>query len=47
MSKIKDALLYAEETRHEEVQDALEHFDYYKLAALTWEASAKLNKEGE
>jgi len=45
MSKLKTAYLEAEETHPEEFQDALEHFDYYKLAALTWEAHANLEKE--
>lgn len=40
MSKIKAALLEAEETRAEEMQEALANFDYYKLAALTWQAQA-------
>ena len=41
MSKIKTALLEAEEQYEEEMQDALRRFDYYKMAELTYKASQK------
>lgn len=41
MGKLKDALLNAEESYEEEIQDALRRFDYYKIAELTYKASEK------
>lgn len=44
MGKLKTAYLEAEESRSAEFQDALAHFDYYKLAKLTYEANASMEE---
>lgn len=45
MGALKAAVLEAQETRTEEFYDALANFDYYKLAAITWEAQEAYNNK--
>lgn len=44
MSKIKAALLEADERHTAEVSDALERMDFYRLAELTWDAQAEYER---